>query len=860
MFKKTEKINLQRLEEIKKCTNIPVYDETQIDDINWLKKFKTQLKNYNTIVTYKQKGETGRFYGNGLQMFPRDIRKYCSGEFYIDIDIVNCHLVIIENVIINNNIKVPNFLKEYNLDRNKTIKKYKFTDKLDLIKIINMEKCYSKYTEIQEFHKVLYNDVFLIFQKMYQKIKIDETKTSNKLGCLMSMYLQNIENNILIIMINKCKEMNISIDVLIFDGFMISRELYFPELLGLLENEIYKKINYKVKLVEKSMETDWKPLLISKNDIKDEYNNYIENNYDDKVDNIDISDSLIKSNINKIIYKQLIDCKCVNPNYIYNIDKYGFCMKCDKCNSQFPKDNILISNKYKTLNNYFNITINNNIITNTEDIIDIDVDDIIDVLDDKELNKLLIDIIDINNTENLLNIIKYCSNKDGCNYKCVGKIENKNTWYTWNTIWIKEETPNMAKEYKIMQDNLIKLNKITKNKNIKSIIKTIRKESGNMITRNNVNSMWALMYKDESFEDLIDSNPYLIGFNNGVYDLKNMTFRQQQKEDYVTMTVGYNYDNNGNNKRQDVINFFETIIPNADNRKFLLKTLASCLVGINKEERLSIFTGSTRNSKGVLTEIMKKTLGEYVGTTSGAFIQGDRPDSGSPQPDLLNFRKKRVVILNEIDEKRSLNTQFVKNLVGNDTINCRALYSNRNIEFKAQFKMILNCNERPPLDSNKIDIWSKIYLLIFPITFVDTEKEIINDTYKLKDNNLKEKIQEWNVDMMNLLIEYYQLYLDEGLEYTDDIKKSIFQEKKLNDPIGEFIDEYLERKENDKIKVTDVINLYISVNKLYLKPKERTSLKLLFNKKLGEMKDIKSKGREYWLHWSIKNINLDEDL
>ena len=222
---KTEKINKKRLEEIIKCTNIPIYDETEINDINWLKNFKTQLKNYKTTIIYKQKNNQGRYYGFGLQSFPRDIRKYCSGEFYIDIDIVNCHLILIENAMINNNIKVPNFLKEYNLDRNKTIKKYKFTDKLDLIKIINMEKCYSKYTEIQEFHKVLYNEVLLIFRKMYPNIQIDYNKTSNKLGSLMSMYLQNIENDILMIIVNKCKEMNIPIDVLIFDGFMICKDL-----------------------------------------------------------------------------------------------------------------------------------------------------------------------------------------------------------------------------------------------------------------------------------------------------------------------------------------------------------------------------------------------------------------------------------------------------------------------------------------------------------------------------------------------------------------------------------------------------------------------------------------------------------
>jgi hypothetical protein len=48
---------------------------------------------------------------------------------------------------------------------------------------------------------------------MYPTIKIDKNKTSNKLGSLISMYLQNIENDILMIMVNKCKELNISIDV-----------------------------------------------------------------------------------------------------------------------------------------------------------------------------------------------------------------------------------------------------------------------------------------------------------------------------------------------------------------------------------------------------------------------------------------------------------------------------------------------------------------------------------------------------------------------------------------------------------------------------------------------------------------------
>ena len=69
--------------------------------------------------------------GNGLQGFPREIRKYLSNEFYVDLDIVNCHPVIIENVLRNCGIAIPKFLIEYNTDRSITIKKYKLKDKLD---------------------------------------------------------------------------------------------------------------------------------------------------------------------------------------------------------------------------------------------------------------------------------------------------------------------------------------------------------------------------------------------------------------------------------------------------------------------------------------------------------------------------------------------------------------------------------------------------------------------------------------------------------------------------------------------------------------------------------------------------------
>jgi phage/plasmid-associated DNA primase len=244
--------------------------------------------------------------------------------------------------------------------------------------------------------------------------------------------------------------------------------------------------------------------------------------------------------------------------------------------------------------------------------------------------------------------------------------------------------------------------------------------------------------------------------------------------------------------------------------------------------------------------LLKNSLGEYFGSATGEFIQGKRPDSGSPQPDLLNFRKKRLVIVNEIEETKSLNSTFVRNLVGNDPINCRALFSNRNIEFTAQFKLLVHCNKRCVLEADKDYIWSKVYLQDYPTTFVDKDP---GPNQRQKDPNLKEKMKTWGMDFMLILIEYYKKYEEEGVEYTDNIKAFIKRERNDNDPYAEFIEEKLVRSIGSKVKVSDVLNMF----NRSAKPMERKCFKEQFSKKLGKM--TARSNVYYWDDWKYSEDN-----
>lgn len=860
-YQKTELFDTKLLKLVQLCDNIntsPDHHHTQ-DNIIWHEYLKQNLEKYNGIVSCSQKLYNdipfGRFYAKpfGYQNMPKYVRHFLAKQFYFDIDIVNCHPVIIYNLYRLFNLKIPSFLHDYVNNRSITLKKYLFKNKLDVIKLINNETCFSLDKDILLFHFSLYSELLPILKQQFKHIIIE--KTSNQNGSLLSLFLQNYENDLLTCMLEKCISLKIKIDVLVFDGFMINKDFYFNDLLSVLKKEVKKKMNFDIDLINKDMDSIWKP---EHNNIDNEYSEIIKEQCNDLViESTKSLNNIISSCNNGLGDYFKTSCECNNKSSSYHLSKNGLQFVCDKCGSL--KENTFLTipfEKFPHLASYFNIIVNDiddtKYIDNIESIINFS--EIRNIIDDIELNTLLINLIDINNTESQLNVVKYLDDKKGKCFIFIGKQE-KDIWYSWsNNKWERSHIPNMSSYYHDIVKYLSILSKKSSNKILKSVIKKVKKDMGFNITRNNINTMWKLYYKDESHEDIFDSDPSLIGFDNGVFDLKTYSFRPFSKNDFVTISVGYDYNINGNGFRQNIVDFFLSIIPDEYDRHFLLKTLASCLFGFNKEERLSCFTGRTRNGKGVLNDLIKYSFGEYYGTASSKFIQGESPDTCSPRPDLLFLQKKRIVIINEIDSNKSLNETFVKNLVGNDIIPFRTLFSDRKIDFQAKFKLVMFCNQRPVLESENDSIWSKFYLLNFPITFVDNQEQIKKNTYKLKDENLKTKIKEWKLDFMLYLLDYYKIYLQEGLKFSKNIIDATKNERLSNDTIQEVLDEYIEETTDQKdiITLKNIVNLYEDEYGKIKSNIERNRVKESFKNKLHNIKNINRRGKEYFSGYKLK--------
>ena len=91
---------------------------------------------------------------------------------------------------------------------------------------------------------------------------------------------------------------------------------------------------------------------------------------------------------------------------------------------------------------------------------------------------------------------------------------------------------------------------------------------------------------DENLATELDKNIYLLGFTNGVFDLKTFTFRKGTIEDKVSMTTQYDFCECTNNKLDVFENLIDGYFKTKETSHYFKKHLGSLLEGINSEEHV----------------------------------------------------------------------------------------------------------------------------------------------------------------------------------------------------------------------------------------------------------------------------------
>ena len=319
---------------------------------------------------------------------------------------------------------------------------------------------------------------------------------------------------------------------------------------------------------------------------------------------------------------------------------------------------------------------------------------------------------------------------------------------------------------------------LSKQANTKKIIDKLMNTSNKNILMDECRSL----FYDKTFEQKLDSNIHLLGFENGIYDLENSVFRDGRPDDYITLSTRNNYYkwNESNPLNEAVMTFFAQILPNEKVRNYFINALCTCLSGETKEEKLYIMSGSGSNGKSLTMDLMYHALGDYYMTCPITIITRKRGQSNETSPEKVRMKGRRCGVFQETDDGEKLNVGIMKEFTGGDKILVRDLFKGANdmIEFKPQMKLFLTCNQLPPVPSNDDGTWRRLRVIEFGSKFTDTPTK--PNEFKI-DTMLKQKIEQWAPCVISYLLHIFntqyknKTYLtepDEVLEYTKSYKAS----------------------------------------------------------------------------------------
>ena len=418
--------------------------------------------------------------------------------------------------------------------------------------------------------------------------------------------------------------------------------------------------------------------------------------------------------------------------------------------------------------------------------------------------------------------------KYGEQFKC-GSIDYK-TWYKYeNDFWskiqdgrdlrmkISEEIYNEFKKIgkeisdKLMdaQDEGERAMYTTRYKQVLKIMKDLKSAP----FKGHVMKEAKDIFFENNFIGKLDSNPWIIGCKNGIYDLKNNSFREGLPSDYVSMKLGVKYNDKLTDTDpmvQEVYDFLEKVFPDRSVREYFLDTSSDVFVGGNPNKLVQVWSGEGDNAKSVSQTLFEKMMGDYSIKLPTSLIVGKRTQSSAACPELVRAGNGvRWAVLQEPDAKDVINIGILKELSGNDTFFARGLYKEGS-EITPMFKLVLICNEPPKLPYSDKATWNRIRVIPFEATFCDDAPETLEEQMLEKrfpkDPHFSSKIPAMTEAFFWVLLNHRK-NMKRRFE-PEKVKMATAQYKKKNDIYRQFIDECTVEDETSSIRLLELYSQF----------------------------------------------------
>jgi P4 family phage/plasmid primase-like protien len=546
----------------------------------------------------------------------------------------------------------------------------------------------------------------------------------------------------------------------------------------------------------------------------EECKSYINENYDSAVENVvfDQNDMVFRSDVLNRDLARNVKGTCPECNVEHQISDTGYCLKCRVCNSIFPRNhNIPVHTSYIQLSSFwmnYNQLTNNGTINNIINIYNGDLEFTCDIklensiFKNKEVTSIANQILDGHKITMVSKLI-HAINKNF--------MYSKNNWYYFTgSIWkadndnieLKKQIIELSKVFdRIRTHYEFKTDDVTMQlkKNVKSIINKFHKPG----FQDDVIKGAKIYFNDELFINNLNSKKHLVPFSNGVYDLLEHKFRKTKKDDYINLTMNYDFCETFQNP--EVYTFLDQVLPVKSVRDYVLKKMSECLNGDIPNTYFLMFIGDTgANGKSQLLNLMKLAMGDFGEKVEVTLLTRKRNNANEANSEKIKLLHKRFAFLSEPEDGEKINIGLLKELTGSEEIVARGLYQ-ESVSFVMEAKLFLACNELPEIKGEDTALWRRIRVIDFPSRFVDEPND--ENEYKI-DRTLPSRMREdisWRQTFMSILLEYYYKDVTEPLEVQ--VKTNEYRQE--NNDFYNWLEENIEFCENEIIKLKDVVETFL---------------------------------------------------
>lgn len=295
--------------------------------------------------------------------------------------------------------------------------------------------------------------------------------------------------------------------------------------------------------------------------------------------------------------------------------------------------------------------------------------------------------------------------------------------------------------------------------------------------------------------DSLDADPFLLGVQNGVVELRTGEFRAGKPTDLITKRVGAPYVAEAACPRW--VAFLDRVLAsNGTLIDFQQRLWGYTLTGDTSEQIFGFLHGGGKNGKSVHNETAQALLGDYAQRAPQSLLTASN-NGREPSHEIARLQGARLVIGSETEEGARLAESRVKDITGGDTLTGRFLYAEA-FDFRPCLKLWMFGNHRPTISGTDEGIWRRMRLIPFTVHIPEAER----------DPHLPDVLRGELPGILQWALAGTRQWLERGLDAPSIVMAASEEYRREEDTLGDFLQDELQEAPGASVRAGEMFARY----------------------------------------------------